>query len=209
MEIIVTISLILGALLTGAISPGPSFVLIAKLSMGNSRKDGVAASFGMGVGGTFFSLLALLGLHTVLTTVPALYIFLKVLGGLYLLYLGFLIWRGAKEPLTLNNNSLNNQNTIKRSFLIGLITQISNPKTAIVYGSIFAALLPANFPNTLYYILPPLVFLVELSWYLTVSLILSSSSPRKAYLRSKSILDRIAGGVMAGLGVKLVSNASE
>ncbi len=207
MEMVVSIGFILGALLTGAVSPGPSFVLIARLSMGNSRNDGVAASIGMGVGGVIFSLLALFGLHIVLTNVPILYFTLKIIGGFYLIYLAILIWRGANEPLTVNSENEVGQSTLKKSFIIGLITQISNPKTAIVYGSIFAALLPENIPNTFYFILPPLVFLVEASWYIVVSLILSSSSPRATYLRSKSLFDRVAGGVMAGLGVKLVSSA--
>ncbi len=209
MEIFVSVFLILGALLVGAASPGPSFVLVARIAMGNSRKDGIAASTGMGVGGVIFSILALFGLHTVLTNIPTLYVVLKVIGGVYLIYLAILIWRGAKEPLSVTNENVYEKNSLKKSFLIGLITQISNPKTAIVYGSIMAALLPANIPGALYYILPPLVFIIEAGWYSVVTLVLSTSSPRALYLRSKSFLDRVAGGVMAGLGVKLVYGATD
>lgn len=192
----------------GAISPGPSFVLIAKLSMGNSRKDGVAASIGMGIGGIFFAILALFGIHTVLTVVPVIYVALKLIGGSYLLYLGVKIWRGAKQGLTITCDEPVGKGSIKRSFLIGLITQMSNPKTAVVYGSIFAALLPENIPLTLYYILPPLVFLVEACWYIIVSLILSSPVPRTYYLRSKNIFDRMAGGLIACLGIKLIASGN-
>ncbi len=177
--------------------------------MGNSRKDGIAASTGMGIGGVVFSILALFGLHAVLTNTPTLYVALKVLGGIYLIYLAILIWRGAKEPLSVANEDVYQKSILKKSFLIGLITQISNPKTAIVYGSIMAALLPKNIPITLYYILPPLVFLVEAGWYLVVTLVLSTSSPRTMYLRSKSFFDRVAGGIMAGLGVKLISSVAD
>ncbi len=89
------------------------------------------------------------------------------------------------------------------------ITQLSNPKTAIVYGSIMAALLPKEIPVTLYYVLPPFVFLVEAGWYLVVALALSTSSPRAMYLRSKSMVDRFVGGIMVGLGIKLVSSATD
>ncbi len=209
MEILVSVLLILGALLVGAASPGPSFVLIARIAMGISRRDGIAASVGMGVGGMIFSILALFGLHAVLTNVPALYLVLKVMGGMYLIYIAIRIWRSAKEPLAVTSENEYEKSSLKKSFLIGLLTQISNPKTAIVYGSIMAALLPANIPTTLYYILPPLVFLIEAGWYLVVTLVLSGSSPRAMYIQSKSLFDRLAGGIMAGLGVKLVSTVAD
>ncbi len=208
MEIVVSVFLILSALLVGAASPGPSFVLVARIAMGNSRKDGIAASTGMGIGGVIFSIIALLGLHTVLTNIPTLYVILKVTGGMYLIFIAIRIWRGAKEPLSVTNEKVYERSSLEKSFLIGFITQISNPKTAIVYGSVMAALLPADIPVALYYILPPLVFLVEAGWYLLVTLVLSTSSPRAVYLRSKSMFDRLAGGVMAGLGVKLVYSAT-
>jgi threonine efflux protein len=207
MDILLSVFFILSALLAGAMSPGPSFVLIARISMGTSRNDGIAASIGMGIGGVIFSLLALMGLQTILTNIPVLYIGLKVFGGLYLIYIAIRIWRGANQPLKIIDNSINGSSTMTKSFLIGLGTQISNPKAAIVYSGIFAALLPTNIPQTIYYILPPLVFIVEAGWYMVVTLLLSSKSPRTIYLKSKSVLDRVAGGVMAGLGVKLISNA--
>jgi len=42
---------ILGALLIGAISPGPSFVLVSRIAITASRLDGFAAALGMGLGG--------------------------------------------------------------------------------------------------------------------------------------------------------------
>ena len=51
---------------------------------------------------------------------------------------------------------------------------MSNPKTAIWYGSIFAALLPQQPPAWVYFALPPLVFLVEFGWYAIVALCFSA-----------------------------------
>jgi len=53
---------ILAALLLGAMSPGPSFVIVARNAIGLSRGDGLATAAGMGIGGVFFSGIALLGL---------------------------------------------------------------------------------------------------------------------------------------------------
>lgn len=63
---------ILGALAVGVVSPGPSFVLIARTAVASSRADGIAAAFGMGGGGFVFAIAALLGLHGVLLAVPSL-----------------------------------------------------------------------------------------------------------------------------------------
>ena len=52
--------------------------------------------------------------------------------------------------------------------------------------------------------LPPLILLIEAGWYVVVALAFSSPCPRAAYLRSKSWIDRLAGTVMGGLGLRLI-----
>lgn len=207
MELILSLVSVLGALLIGAISPGPSFVLVARTSMAASRIDGLLTAIGMGVGGVVFSVMVLLGLQVALASVPWLYLALKLVGGLYLVYLAVRIWRGAKEPIVIPSAREGIPRSVKKSFLLGLITQLSNPKTAVVYGSIFAALLPHNLPHIAALALPFLVFLVEAGWYSIVALALSAESSRAAYLRSKMHVDRVAGGVMGLLGLKLVAAA--
>ncbi|MDR3437830.1 LysE family transporter [Telmatospirillum sp.] len=196
---------ILGALLVGAVSPGPSFVLVSRTAAKFSRVDGLAAAAGMGLGGAIFATLALLGLAAVLTRVEGLYLALRVLGGLYLVYLGIRTWRGASEPLDIPDSTTARPASTLRSFALGLVNQLSNPKTAVVYASIFAALLPASAPLWLLLVLPPLVFALEASWYAIVAFAFSAQRPRSVYLRSKSWIDRIAGSVIGVLGARLIS----
>ncbi|PKR90675.1 threonine transporter [Pleomorphomonas diazotrophica] len=196
---------ILGAILLGAVSPGPSFVLVSRISMKSSRMDSLAAALGMGIGGAIFATLALFGLVTILLQVEWLYLALRVLGGFYLVYLGIRIWCGASEPLDVSNADTTRPSSTVRSFALGLVTQLSNPKTAIVYASIFAVLLPASAPSWLFLSLPPLVFALETSWYAVVALAFSAQRPRAAYLRSKVWVDRAAGAVLGVLGARLVS----
>ncbi len=211
MEITVAVLSIAGAITLGAMSPGPSFVMVARTALAASRTDGVAAALGMGVGGVLFAIAALLGLQAILNAVPSLYATVKVLGGAYLLYLGYLIGRGAAEPLSLaqTQTESNGKSAFRRSLLLGLGTQISNPKTAVVYASIFVSLLPRELPASVMVGLPLLIFAIEAGWYSLVALALSAPSPRAAYLRSKGKLDRIAGGVMAALGIKLILGARQ
>lgn len=211
MEVAVAVLGIAGAVSLGAMSPGPSFILVARTALAVSRADGVAAALGMGVGGVLFAVAALLGLQAALGAVPALYAMVKVLGGAYLLYLGCRVWRGAGEPLVLAGAHApsSGKRAFRRSFLLGLGTQVSNPKTAVVYASIFVSLLPRELPVSAMAGLPLLVFAIEAGWYSLVALALSSASPRATYLRAKSWLDRLAGGAMAALGIKLIVGARQ
>lgn len=198
---------ILGALTVGAMSPGPSFVLVARTSIAVSRRAGMAAALGMGVGGMTFAALALLGLHTLLTQVGWLYLALKVAGGLYLIHLAVRIWRGAAEPIRVPDGT-GEEAGLGRSFWFALATQLSNPKTAIVYGSIFAALLPSAPPAWVLLALPPAVFLIEAGWYTIVAVAFSAGRPRAAYLRSKAWIDRVAASVIGALGLRLAFEAA-
>ena len=162
---------------------------------------------GMGAGGLVFAGAALLGLQGVLLAVPSLYLLLKVLGGLYLAYLGVRIWSAARNPLPIDGVSPAQRTTRIKSIVLGFTTQVSNPKTAIVYASVFAAFMPAVHSLPFDIALLALVFAIEAGWYALVALVLSSSRPRLAYLRLKTAVDRIAGGVMIALGMKLVSSA--
>jgi threonine/homoserine/homoserine lactone efflux protein len=200
---------IIGALAVGVVSPGPSFVIVARLAVATSRAHGLGAAVGMGVGGVVFAVAALFGLQAILLAVPSIYFLLKVLGGLYLCYLGFRIFLSAKVPL---NVELPGQSAVvpsARSFWLGVTTQVSNPKTAVVYASVFAAFLPAAFSPLFAAVLLFLVFVIEAGWYAVVATVLSSSRPRRAYLGYKAWVDRTAGLVMVGLGLKLVASAHE
>src|SRR6185295_709638 len=121
---------ILGTLAIGAMSPGPSFVVVVRASAALSRRDGLASALGMGCGGLVFASLALAGLQALLMQVAWLYLIVKVAGGAYLMYLGYRIWRGASTPLATTNGAQPTAGGWRRSFAIAFATQISNPKTA-------------------------------------------------------------------------------
>ena len=204
---------VIGALLLGAMSPGPSFVLVSRIAVVNARPSGIAAALGMGAGGATFALLALCGLTAILQQVDWLYLTLKIGGGLYLTYLGINILLHANVPLQLDmpskNTTLMSVSRPKytldlKSLRLGLTTQLANPKTAIVYASIFAALLPSEPPRVLLFALPFAVFIVEAGWYTLVALVFSSPAPKHVYLRSKRWLDWISGSVLGLLGAKLI-----
>jgi threonine/homoserine/homoserine lactone efflux protein len=183
--------------------------MIAKEAVSVSRANGIAAALGMGIGGMFFASAALLGLQTVLLTVPTVYVALKVLGGLYLCYLGYRMIRGSAKPLAASATGSPADRSVQHSFWLGLTTQMSNPKTAIVHASVFAAFLPDGVSWSLALGLLLSVFAVEAGWYALVAAVLSSTAPRRTYLRYKTAIDRVAGAAMVGLGLRLVTSATK
>src|SRR5436190_10851433 len=209
MQELATLASIVAALSVGVISPGSSFVMVARVAVASSRIRALATALGMGAGGAVFGAAALLGLQSVLLAVPALYAGLRVLGGLYLCYLGFLIFRSAQRPVAVVGVGDQDGRRPVRAFWLGVTTQVSNPKTAIVYASVFAAFLPASFSLGFAAALLAAVFLIESAWYVLVALLFSSSGPQRAYLSYKAWIDRAAGAVMFGLGLKLVTSAAK
>ena len=201
---LMSILAIMLAMLIGAISPGPSFLLVARISLSQSRGHGLAAALGMGVGGMVLATLAVIGLQALFMQVEWLYMGFKIGGGAYLVYLGYRLWRGAKEPLATGGEMAAGGRGFFRTFLLSLATQLSNPKTVIFYSSVFAALLPAKPSMAVIVALPFLLFLVEGGWYSAVALAFSTQRPRAAYLSAKAWIDRAAGAVMAALGLRLI-----
>jgi threonine/homoserine/homoserine lactone efflux protein len=135
--------------------------VVARNAVALSRRNGLATAVGMGIGSVCFSGIALAGLYSLLSRVEWLYVGLKVAGGAYLLYLAVKIWRGEAAPLSIDPASPTTTASLGSSFRTGLSTQLTNPKTAIVDGRIFAAPLPQTPPLWCYIALPPLVFAVE------------------------------------------------
>ena len=191
------------ALMLGAISPGPTFIYVAKNSIAISRKHGLYTAFGTGTGAAIFGLLAVLGLQALLLAVPSAYLALKICGGLYLLWLAYKIIKHAKEPIEADQ-SVSSQMSLRRAFTTGLITQLANPKIAIVLASIFTALLPKEIPTYYYFVLPMLCFFIDAGWCSLVAVALSAEKPRRVYLKFKAVFDRAAGVVMTVLGLKLI-----
>jgi threonine/homoserine/homoserine lactone efflux protein len=204
-------SALIGIALTlsiGAASPGPSFVMIARTAA-SSRLNGFSSAIGMGVGGLIFAILSLLGINSLFIAVPKLYILLKIIGGIYLTYLGLKIWRGENKSLSLQSGiSAESKRSLISYFLLGATTQLSNPKTAIVYASVFATFLPTTTTLLFNISIVLLVFAIEAGWYTFVAFALSSPKSQLIYLKFKKVIDKLTGGLMIALGLKLASSSA-
>ena len=193
------------AILLGAMSPGPSFLVVARTAIASSRARGVFAALGMGIGGAAFALAASLGLQLLLAAVPAIYRILQIAGAAYLVFIAYKLWTSAPEELDTTEHEVVRHNSRRQALLLGLGTQLSNPKAAIVYASVFSAILPRQ--PALVAVLALAVFVIEFGWYAVVAIAFSTGKARQAYTRGKIWIDRLAAGAIAVLGVKILTDA--
>jgi len=165
----------------------------------------------MALGAALICLLALLGVRAVLAQAEGLYLGFKVMGGAYLCFLAWRLWRGAgKEAAAVAAHAgAAPVGGAGRSFWLALATQLSNPKALLVIGGILAALLPARIPGWMYPAIPLAQLLVEGVWYVFVAIAMSSSAPRRAYLRARRGIDRVAGSVLGALGLRLIFEGAQ
>ena len=187
----------------GTMSPGPSFILVAKTAVSKPFSEGIGVSIGLSIGAVFFTLLAIFGLYALFETVPFLYGIFKLFGGVYLLYLAYKIWKHSGESLLMDMKLEKSSKGFFKAMLFGFITQISNPKTAIIIGSIFAALLPKELPAYSELLLCLIAFSIDAIWYSMVVVLLSTKKSQKIYLQFKKYIDRVAGTLVATLGIKI------
>jgi len=195
---------IASVLFLGAMSPGPSFIVVARNSLNKSRSHGIATAVGTGLGVAVFAVLASFGVTTLLNRVPTAFLVFKIVGGCYLVYLAWRIWCAASEVLQNEAQSLQSTESLWQSFLQGLAAQTSNPKTALVIAGIFAAFVPVDPPALTVPLIAMIAFIIDFSWYAFVALSLSIEKSRKFYAKAKVWLDRIIAVLLALIGLRLI-----
>ncbi|WP_087000506.1 LysE family translocator [Rhizobium sullae] len=190
--------------LLAVISPGPSFLITAQTAAARSRSDGLKVAIGLGSGSVLWAVAALLGLNMLFQALPTLFFVMRVLGALFILWVAFQVFRHAKDPLVLEGHD-----GAAGPFLKGLLTQISNPKVAVFFGSIFVSMLPVQAPLWMTITLLVIVFLNEFSWYSIVAMLFGSGRVREFYIGMKAWIDRITGLFLGALGIRLLWSARE
>lgn len=186
------------------ISPGPNFLIVTQMSIRDSRHAGLLSALGVALAAALWSSAALFGVSILFETVTWLYGTLKLLGGAYLVYLGIQSWRNAKEPLVSSVEEPAQASSKWRSFRAGFVTNLTNPKSAVFFGSIFAALLSPSLPIWMQGAAVGIVVFDALCWYMLLAVVFSTQKAQSVYAQAKRHIDRAVGGFLALLGLRLM-----
>ena len=182
-------------------SPGPSTVLVIQTAAGSGRRAGLLAAFAMMVGALAWAAAALYGLQELFAQFEWLYLAFRIGGALYLFYLAFLLIRHAGAPLP--EIPAGARTGSWRSFARVLLLQLGNPKIMVFFGSIFLSLLAANPPAWMEGTVLAIVAFNEFVWFALLALVFSGATARAFYRRVKLWTDRLMGGALGLLGLRL------
>lgn len=181
-------------------SPGANVLLVSQLAASDHGRSAAFAALGVAVGALAWASFAVLGVHVVFQLFPGLRLGLQVLGGLYLLYVASRLWLSHGVDIHGDGAAIPAQVAFRR----GLLTNVTNPKSALFFGSVFAASFPAA-PSPLLQICAVVMIVANaLSWHMSLAYLFSRPRVRAAYARTRTRANRIASLVVGVLGLGLL-----
>jgi len=186
-------------------SPGPDNLMVLSVGMSRGRKQGMAFGLGCALGCLSHTLLAALGVGALIAASPLAFTLLKAAGGLYLIWLGFGALRsrgGAKVgAAALPDESL------LRLFGKGLLANAINPKVVLFFLSFLPQFVVAARGDVAWQT-AQLGLLFTLQGCLLFGLLGYFSGSVGAWINRKPRaglwLDRIAGAIFVGLGLRML-----
>ena len=172
-------------------------------SVSRGRAAGIAAGAGLGLVAATWTMMALFGLGVVFELFPTVYIGARILGGAYLLYLAYKMWRDASLPINAQVPPA------RRAFRQGVLVNLLNPKSVLFAAALLVAVFPAGLSIADSFVVAINHFLIELAFYTTLAFCMSTEAVSKRYMRAKVYIDRGAAIILGALGIRLVLSRGE
>ena len=193
--------------LLAAASPGPDFVLVSQQTLSNGKRAGLLCSIGIALGLSVHILYSAFGLAAVIASSSSALWVIKLLGGSYLIYLGIsgLRSRARRGEAT---TAVVNQTALK-TIGLGFLCNALNPKAPIYFISLFTIVLSENTPAQHLLVYGIWMMVLQFAWFSFLTILLSRPMVMDRFQALGHWIDRVAGGAMLLLGIKvLVSRTS-
>jgi len=184
-----------------AMSPGPAFVLTVRTAAGEGMRPALWLTVGLAFAVVLWAAAALAGLSILFELMPWLQTGLRIAGALFLIYIAVTLWRHAPDRLPEQNAEM--PRGAVQSFLLGLWTDLANPKALAFFAAIFSGLVPASPSLADAVSILGVVFAVECAWYAVVALVFSRLAPRRLYARVKMNTERVFAVLLGGFGIRI------
>ena len=185
-----------------AAAPGPATLGCASVAMAQGRRAGLAFAAGLGAGLTVWGVLAALGLGAILETSAIALFWLKIAGGLYLLWLAWGAGRAA-----LGDGSPVAETGSGRWVRRGLLLNLSNPKAVFAWMATLAlGLDPATGPGGVA-LATALCAAIGFAIYIVWALGFSLTGVRAAYAKARRWVDGAVAALFTAAGLGLIRSA--
>lgn len=180
-------------------SPGAAVLLTTHLASTAGRWQAIRGACGIALGAALWASAALLGIGGLLHRWPALQVALQLGGAIYLLYVATQMWRSAGVP-----RAATPAPAPTRAFRTGLLTNLSNPKAALFFASVFSSVMPARPSAGLVLASLALVTLNSLAWHTALASVFSRPGVRTDDARRRRLWSRLASLLLATIGLALL-----
>lgn len=195
-----------------AASPGPDFVLVSQQTLSNGKKTGLLCSLGIALGLSVHIIYSALGLAAIIAHSSFWLWVIKILGGCYLIYIGYKGIMAKKTCSLETSESLNTKNNsvIQReesSLKIigkGFLCNALNPKAPIYFVSLFTLVLSPDLPTSHLVIYGVWMMTIQLIWFSGVVFLLSRPTINEKFQQMGHWVDRVMGAAMIMLGLKVL-----
>jgi threonine/homoserine/homoserine lactone efflux protein len=190
-----------------AITPGPDTFLVLRFSL-SRPSAGIAASIGSAVGSLGWALAVAQGLAALLEQSAELYRILKIVGGLYLVYLGVMAFIASRK-----NHSAGIEPTARRlhgGFVAGALSTMTNPKVGLFFLAVAPQFVPHDGSTIGSTLLLGAIDAVVGSLYLVAVALLAGRAV--AWLKRPAVttwLERVSAGILAALGLGTIALSAE
>lgn len=184
--------------LLAVMSPGPDTAIIFHQSFTKGRRASIFTALGIGFGIFVHCFFAISGISLLIYSSDEAKLFIKIFGGLYLLYIGlsFFIFKSSSD-------SNEPKSLLQNPFLIGLITNLLNVKAFLFTVSLFSLInLGPNFFEALIYLL--YFPIVTAGWFSFVSFALTHDSFGNVFSKYSNNIQIISSLFILGLGILLL-----
>ena len=182
----------------GAASPGPSLIVILRHAVADGRSAGVYAAAGHGLGIFIYALVSAIGLSFILISFPKIFLFVQILGALFLLWIGFQILReglSKKDLSNLGEYKTKSKGTTLNHFRDGFGIAILNPKILAFFSSLFSQFLSPEQSLSIHVLMAIIAGLIDVSVYVIIVFLVTLKSLLKLY-RERIFLLEVAFGLL-------------
>ncbi|MGK8675631.1 threonine export protein RhtC [Serratia marcescens] len=191
--------------LIALMSPGPDFFFVSQTAASRSRREAMMGVVGISLGIVVWAGVALMGLHLILQKMAWLHQVIMVGGGIYLCWMGWQLLRSARaqqaQPAAEAQVALPKAG---RSFIRGFLTNLSNPKAVIYFGSVFSLFVGDSVGAGARWGLFLLIVAETFFWFSLVAVVFALPAMRRGYQRLAKWIDGVAGVLFTGFGLHLI-----